>query len=85
MVGVVVKRGGTVTFLVWWNRYLAANRVRAVADLGTRMITFELPDGTHGMVDVVEARALSIALRESVYDALEPDGPFLSVERLTDG
>jgi hypothetical protein len=62
-----------------WNRYLAANRVRAIADLGTRMISFELPDGTRAMVDVVEARALSVALRESVYDALEPDGPFLSV------
>jgi hypothetical protein len=57
--------------------------VRATVDRIGKTITYELPDNTRATIDVVTARALHMILWESVYGSLEPNGPFLRLEKHT--
>lgn len=56
-------------------------QVRATVDRTEKTITYELPDHTRATIDVVTARALHMILWESVYGSLEPNGPFLQLEK----
>ncbi|MGA8113861.1 MAG: hypothetical protein WCA46_09385 [Actinocatenispora sp.] len=59
--------------------------VRATVDLDSATLAVQVPDGPRISIDVVTARALYMLLGEAVYCSLAPTGPFLRLERNTDG
>ncbi|MGH3737731.1 MAG: hypothetical protein ACRDT6_19280 [Micromonosporaceae bacterium] len=57
--------------------------LRTTVDLRGRTLTVELPGGTRTTLDVITARALYLTLGQAVYESLEPDGPWLRLQRNT--
>lgn len=51
---------------------------------GDASITVVVGDGQRLVLDVVTARAVTMLLTEVVYHALQPEGPWLFLEHLTD-